>query len=358
LPASTRSSQPEPSLWAVILAGGIGSRFWPVSTPARPKQLLPLAGDRPLIQQTVDRIAPLVPRERLRILTGERLARPILDALPGCAAEQLLLEPRARGTAPVLVWAAHTIARTDPDAVMTSLHADHVIEPDAAFRALLSEMARVAAAYGRLFTIGAVPTRPETGYGYIRPGAPLAGAAREVAQFVEKPAREVAERYVAEGYLWNTGLFVWPVGLFLEEIRRHTPEVAECLALLDAGDVDGYFAAVPTLSIDEGLLERSGRVAVMPADFRWDDVGAWDAVGRTRAGDAAGNVVVGNAHLVETKDCIVWAEDGAVVVFGADDLVVVRVGEITFVAPRARTAELKRLLDRLPPELAHPDGEA
>jgi mannose-1-phosphate guanylyltransferase len=358
LPASTRSSQPEPSLWAVVLAGGIGSRFWPVSTPARPKQLLPLAGDLPLIQQTVDRITPLVPRERLRILTGERLAQPILDALPGCSREQLLLEPRARGTAPVLAWAAHTIARTDPDAVMASLHADHVISPDDAFRALLAAMAQAAVAHGRLFTIGAPPTRPETGYGYIRPGEPLAGGAREVAEFVEKPPREVAERYVAEGYLWNTGLFVWPVALFLEEIRRHTPEVGECLGLLDAGDVDGYFAAVPTLSIDEGLLERSARVAVMPADFRWDDVGAWDAVGRTRSTDAAGNVAVGNAHLVETTGCIAWADDGAVVLFGAENLVVVRAGEITFVAPRERTAELKRLLDRLPPELANPDGGA
>jgi mannose-1-phosphate guanylyltransferase len=342
----------------VILAGGIGSRFWPVSTPTRPKQLLPLAGDLPLIRQTVDRIAPLVPPERLRILTGERLARPILDALPGCGREQLLLEPRARGTAPVLVWAAHTIARSDPEAVMASLHADHVIEPDDAFRALLAEMARAAVAHERLFTIGAVPTRPETGYGYIRPGAPLAGAARAVAEFVEKPAREVAERYVAEGYLWNTGLFVWPVGLFLDEIRRHTPEVADCLTLLDAGDVEGFFAAAPTLSIDEGLLERSGRVAVMPADFRWDDVGAWDAVGRTRACDAAGNVAVGDAHLIDAKGCIAWADDGAVVVFGAENLVVVRAGDITFVAPRERTAELKRLLDRLPPELANPDGAA
>jgi mannose-1-phosphate guanylyltransferase len=342
----------------VILAGGIGSRFWPVSTPARPKQLLPLAGESPLIAQTVERIAPLVPSERLRILTGERLARPILDALPGCGADQLMLEPRARGTAPVLVWAAHTIARSDPDGVMASLHADHVIDPDDRFRELLVQMARAAVAHERLFTIGAVPTRPDTGYGYIRAGQTLSGEAREVAEFVEKPSRDVAERYVTEGFLWNTGLFVWPVRLFLSEIRRHTPELAECIALLDAGDVEGFFAAAPTLSIDEGLLERSARVAVMPANFRWDDVGTWDAVGRTRATDEDGNVAVGDARLVDAERCIAWADDGAIVVFGATDLVVVRSGGITFVAPRTRTAELKRLIDRLPPELAHPDGGA
>jgi mannose-1-phosphate guanylyltransferase len=339
-----------------VLAGGVGARFWPVSTPARPKQLLPLAGDQPLIRQTVDRIMPLVPRERLRILTGERLARPILDAVPELNAAQLMLEPRARGTAPVLAWAAHTIARIDPGAVMTSLHADHVIEPAAAFRAQLGELASAAVAHERLFTIGAVPGRPDTGYGYIRPGEDLGGGAWSVARFEEKPTRAVAERYVAEGYLWNTGIFVWPVGLFLEEIRRHTPEVAACLELLDAGDVAGYFAAVPTVTIDEGLFERSDRVAVMRARFQWDDVGAWDAVGRTRATDAAGNVAVGDAHLVDASGCIAWAEAGGIVLFGTTDLVVVRTEGITFVAPRARTADLKQLIDRLPPGLARPDG--
>ncbi|HSJ09607.1 MAG TPA: sugar phosphate nucleotidyltransferase [Longimicrobiales bacterium] len=354
MPESTRFSPTEPHpLWVTILAGGVGSRFWPVSTPARPKQLLPLAGNAPLIQQTVERIAPLVPLERIRILAGAALVEPIVGAVPGLSAANVLVEPRARGTAPVLAWAAHTIAAADPGAVMLSLHSDHVIEPPEAFRAVLERAAALSLEHGRLFTLGAAPTRPETGYGYIMPGEPLSddGSAHMVARFVEKPDAATASRYIAEGCLWNTGIFVWPAALLLDELRRHTPEIAALLPLLDAGDVAGFFEQAPSLTIDNGLLERSDAVAVLRADFEWDDVGAWDAVGRTREGDAAGNVTVGDAHVVDGHDCIVWADEGAVVVFGADDLVVVRTGGVTFVAPRSRTADLKTMLAQLPDRL-------
>jgi mannose-1-phosphate guanylyltransferase len=346
------------ALWAVILAGGVGSRFWPVSTPRRPKQLLPLAGSTPLIQQTVERIRPLVPDSRIRILAGPDLADPILDAVPGLSAASLLIEPRARGTGPVLAWAAAEIARTAPDAVMISLHADHVIEPAAGFRALLEQVGDAAVRHGRLFTIGARPTRPETGYGYIRAGRALAGedGLYEVEKFIEKPKAEAAQACVDQGFLWNTGLFVWPVRLLLEEIRRHTPEIAEYLPLLEDGRTSDYFERVPITTIDEGLLERSDRVAVARATFGWDDVGGWDAVARTQPVDEAGNVVMGDAFAVESRGCIVWADSGSVVVYGGDDLVVVRSGGITFVAPRNRTPDLKRLLAQLPERLAKPDA--
>jgi mannose-1-phosphate guanylyltransferase len=352
------SSNPEPTLWAVVLAGGIGSRFWPASTPARPKQLLPLASERPLITDTVDRILPLVPAARVRLLAGDRLAQALLTAVPALGPESVLAEPRARGTAPALAWAAAEIARADPAAVMISLHADHVIEPPEAFRGLLAEVAAAAAAHRRLFTIGAVPTRAETGYGYICPGALLeGGSGREVARFVEKPDRATAERYVADGYLWNTGIFVWPAALLLDELRRHTPELVDALLLLDDPHLDAaerarrFFDAAPSLSIDEGLLERSDRVAVVEAAFRWDDVGAWDALGRTRPPDDDGNSIVGNARLVDSKNCIVWSEEGAVVAYGVEGLVMVRVQGITFIAPRDRAADLKQLLAELPADL-------
>lgn len=337
----------------MILAGGVGSRFWPVSTPARPKQLLPLAGTAPLITQTVERVIPLVPAERIRILTGAALAGPILSAVPQLGRDQLLLEPRARGTAPVLAWAAHTLAARDPDAVMLSLHSDHVIEPAASFRDVLARAASLSRRHRRLFTLGAVPTRPETGYGYIAPGRALPGEdeAHEVARFVEKPDRATAERYIAEGCLWNTGIFIWPAALLLEEMRRHTPELAGLLKLLDEGDAEAFFESAPTLSIDEGVLERSRAVGVLRTTFAWDDVGAWDAVGRTRAGDGNGNVAEGDAHFVDAHDNVAWADDGSIVVFGADDLVVVRTRGITFVAPRARTPDLKQLLSQLPERL-------
>jgi mannose-1-phosphate guanylyltransferase len=337
----------------VILAGGVGSRFWPVSTPARPKQLLPLAGDEPLIAQTVRRVLPLVPVDRVRVLTGAALAAPILGAAAQLGREQLLIEPVARGTAPALAWAAHTIHARDPDAVMLSLHSDHVIEPAASFRDVLARAAALSVVHERLFTLGAVPTRPETGYGYIAPGAALGaeGTARAVARFVEKPDAATAARYIAEGCLWNTGIFIWPVRLLLAELRQHTPELAGLLHHLDAGDVGAFFDAAPSLSIDEGLLERSGSVAVLQADFDWDDVGAWDAVGRTRARDEAGNVAEGSAYFVDAHDNVAWADDGTIVIFGADDLVVVRSGGLTFVAPRSRTPDLKALLSQLPEKL-------
>jgi mannose-1-phosphate guanylyltransferase len=346
-----------PHLWTVILAGGVGSRFWPVSTPARPKQLLPLASDQPLIRDTVERILPLVPAERLRILTGAHLAGPILAALPELGEEHLLLEPRAAGTAPVLAWAAAEMERIDPDAVMVSLHSDHVIAPPERFRALIARAAELAAAHGRLFTIGAVPTRPETGYGYIRTGGALdddgaADPGYAVAEFVEKPDAATAAGYVASGeYLWNTGLFVWRAGTLLDEIQRVSPELTRLVPLLREGRSDEFFALAPTLSIDNAVLERSGRVGVMRATFDWDDVGSWDALRRTRPMDADGNVVIGDGHAVDSRGVTVYADDGPVVAFGVEDLVIVRTGGVTFVTHRDRTPELKRLLAELPEAL-------
>ncbi len=346
-----------PHLWSVILAGGIGSRFWPASTPSKPKQLLPLASDRPLIRDTVDRILPLVPQERLRILTGGHLAGPILGGLPELEPGNLLLEPRAAGTAPVLAWAAAEIERRDPDGVMISLHADHVIDPPGAFRARLALAAELAVRHGRLFTLGARPGRPETGYGYIRVGRSLPGgdaeeSGSEVASFVEKPDLPTAERYLAAGgYLWNTGIFVWRAADLLDQLERHTPEMAELIPLLREGGVEEFFARVPNLSIDEGLLERSDRVGVLPADFHWDDIGAWDAVFRTHALDERGNAVIGDGFAIDCDDTALYSDAGPIVAFGVEGLIVVRTGGVTFVAPRDRSAQLKTLLGQLPERL-------
>ncbi|HYJ78060.1 MAG TPA: sugar phosphate nucleotidyltransferase [Longimicrobiaceae bacterium] len=350
-----------PRLWAVVLAGGVGSRFWPASTPGRPKQLLPLASERALIRDTVDRIVPLVPPERLRILTGAHLADPILGALPELGPGNLLLEPNARGTGPVLAWAAAEIERRDPDAVMVSLHADHVIHPPEAFRALLVRAAELAEGHRRLFTIGAVPTRPETGYGYIRVGAelPAVEAVRpegdpgyEVSEFVEKPGRDTAEGYLAAGgYLWNTGLFVWRAADLLDEIERVSPELAGLIPILREGGTEEFFARAPVVAVDNAVLERSSRVGVVRATFAWDDVGAWDALARTRGREAPENCVVGEGYAVDSTGITIYSDSGPVVAFGVEDLVIVRTAEVTFVTHRDRSPDLKRLLAELPEEL-------
>jgi len=342
----------QPHLWVTILAGGIGSRFWPASTPARPKQLLPLGSENSLIADTVARARGLAPPERLRILAGSHLVEPFRRVLPDLADDSYLVEPRAVGTAPVLAWAAWEISRLDPDAVLISLHSDHVVEPPEALDALLRETAALARRENALFTVAARPSRPETGYGYIRPGQELAhdGSARafRVGAFVEKPDAETAERYVEEGYLWNTGIFVWPARVFLEEITIHTPEIAEHLPLLESGDAEGFFDACSPCTVDVAVLERTRRICAVEATFEWDDVGNWEALARTRQSDAEGNVAVGPARIVDGTGNIVYSEDGPVVVWGTENLVVVRTAGMTLVMPRERAADLKSLMDELP----------
>lgn len=350
---------PDRNLWITILAGGSGTRFWPVSTAARPKQVLPLAGANPLIRDTVVRALGIVEADRICILTGAHLLASFEEALEGLGPVRFMLEPRPRGTAPVLAWAAWSLLREDPEAVMVSLHADHAIEPWGAFQDLVRRTGLLARRAESLFTVAVRPNRPETGYGYIRPGAFLDGAeavqAFRVQAFVEKPDREAAVTYIDAGYLWNSGIFLWRADLFLSEVKAHAPEIGELLPLLDAGDVEGFFGEAPNISVDEAVLERSGRVASVEATFEWDDVGSWEALSRTQPLDEGGNVAVGRVHLVDARGNIVLAEQGDAVLFGVEDLVVVRSGDILLVTDRSRAPDLKRLLASLPAHLKNPD---
>lgn len=343
--------------WAVVLAGGVGSRFWPVSTAERPKQLLPLAGERPLITDSVDRILPLVPAARVLVVTSRALGPAIQRALPGLPVENILTEPFAASTAPALAWATALAARADPEAVVLSLHADWTVRDGAAFRAAAAAALDLAAAHDVVVTVGARPTRPEIGYGYIVPGAPVGGtAARVIARFVEKPSPERAAAMIAEGASWNTGLFAWTARRFRAEVEAHTPELAAALPALDRGDVEGFYRGSKPVSVDVGVFERTTRGATLSGDFGWDDVGSWAALARVRATDPAGNVTVGSAHAVDSRDSVIWAEDGTVVAFGVEGLVVVHVGGITLVTTIERAASLKSLLGRLPADLTGDRG--
>ena len=357
------------STWVVILAGGVGSRFWPASIPRRPKQLLPLGRTgQPLVRETVQRALDLVPPERLRILTGRALRDPILQALPDLPESCVWTEPQARGTGPALLWAAHRIQAQDPGATMVSLHSDHVVEPAAGFTATLQTALRLARDTGLLFTVAAPPDRPETGYGYIRPGAPLASAnggghegprAFRVEQFQEKPDRETAARYIEEGCLWNTGIFVWRTDGFLREARAAAPELGDSLDLLagdgSSGGAEAFFDGVPSISVDHAVLERSREVGAVQAEFRWDDVGSWEALARMGDPDEADNFAVGQAHVADGTGNLVYSGDGRpIVLYGVDGLVVVRTPEATLVTTRERAAHLKGLVDDLPGPLKDP----
>lgn len=339
-------------MWVVILAGGIGSRFWPMSTPERPKQLLPLVSERPLIRDTLDRARAITSDDRIRIVAGPRLTGQIRQVLPDLPSQSTMVEPRARGTCPALAWSASVIQRIDPGAVMVSLHADHLIRPPQEFRRTIDAAVRLARERALLVTVGAAPDRVETGFGHIRLGDTIECApgveAFRVAGFHEKPDVEVARSYMAEGCLWNTGIFAWRAELFLDELAAHAPDVAAPLVRAGAEGIEAFFEAVPSCGVDRAVLERSGRVACVRATFSWDDVGSWEALSRIRPSDENGNVLEGpGSRVVDGRGNIVFAEQGQVVLFGADDLVVVRSGETTLVTPRARAGDLKALLEAL-----------
>ncbi|HUF27532.1 MAG TPA: sugar phosphate nucleotidyltransferase [Gemmatimonadaceae bacterium] len=344
------------SRWAVVLAGGIGSRFWPLSTPDRPKQLLPLIDRKPLLANTLDRLRPLVPADRTLILTNASLRLAVSEVAADVPRNNVIAEPRPAGTAAALTWAAVEIERrAGSDAVMMCVHADWAIADDEAFRSTLSAAADAAARHRSLVTVGIVPARPDPGFGYVQPGATVEGELRRVARFVEKPDQISAGRMVGEGYLWNSGIFVWRVGDFLDEVRALTPEVAPALDGA-GGDLEAFFARARSVSVDVGVLERSKRVLVLPGRFGWDDVGTWGALRRVRKLDEAGNAVSGDVHTLEAQGNVVHAEGSTVVLYGVSDLVVVAKGGLTLVTTVDRAADLKTLVEALPAAVRESGG--
>jgi mannose-1-phosphate guanylyltransferase len=333
------------SRWAVVLAGGIGSRFWPLSTPTRPKQLLPLVTDKPLLVDAMDRLGPIVDPAHTLILTNESLVKSIRALLPPIPRENIIAEPRPAGTAAALTWAALTIERRDgKDAIMISIHAD-----DAEFRTVLLEAETVARKTHTLVTVGVVPSRPDPGFGYIQPSQLDKDGASPVARFVEKPDRERAEKLRQEGYLWNSGIFVWTVGDFLAQVKQHARELKRALSLQEDAEASEFFNRIENpISVDSSVLERSKNVSVIPGRFGWDDIGTWDALGRVRDSDEFGNVTSGDVHLLDGSDNVIHSDSGRVVVYGVDNLVVVVHDGLTLVTTREKAADLKRLIQSLP----------
>ena len=343
-------------LHPVILAGGRGERFWPLSRRRRPKQLLPLLSERPMLADTLDRLAPLASPSAAWILTARDLAPAVRRVVPDVPARQVIGEPQGKNTAPAIALASWWLRDAGPDAAAVVLPSDHRIEPAAALRQDLEEAARIALESRAIVVLGIPPTRPETGYGYIEAGDAAASGsrARRVAAFREKPDRETAGRYLRAGHLWNAGMFVFAPDVMLGEIRTHAPAIVAALEGMPEAGAPGveaalerYYAAVPSISIDYAVMERTRNALVLPARFAWDDLGSWAALGEVGEADGSGNAVRGRALLVDSAGTVVFADQGLVAAVGVRDLVIVRTGDVTLVCPRERAQDVRALVERI-----------
>jgi len=346
-------------MYVVIMAGGSGTRFWPRSRRRLPKQFLNIVGERPLLRAAVDNaVGSSGDRSCVLVVAGTSHQPLVEQCLPDVPRANLLYEPVGRNTAPAIGFACVEIARREPHAVAAVLPSDHVIGDPVALRAALAAAA-AAAADGAIVTIGIQPTRPETGYGYIARGDQIAVHGGQpiyrVSSFVEKPKREVAERYLAAGnYFWNAGMFVFRVDVMLAAIRAHMPELArglDQLAALGGGDdaaLARLYPQLPAQSIDFGVMERVDNVAMVPANFGWSDVGSWAALPEVAALDSNRNVVAGDTVLVDCAECVVDARGGRLVALvGCRDLVVVDTEDAVLVVPRERSQEVRQVLAEL-----------
>ena len=350
-------------LHAVVMAGGSGTRFWPKSRRNRPKQLLRLAGDSTMLQQSVERITDFVAPAQTWVITGSDQAAAVRAQLPRVPTANVVAEPCPRDTAACVGLAAAIVARVDPDAIMLVMPADHVISPAQRFRATVEAAVAVVEADPTAFvTFGVKPTRPETGYGYIERGEELGSPGgiklHRVVQFREKPDRATAERFLADGrFAWNAGIFVWRAQAILDALATHRPELAAAIdrvrpALGTPGEAEAIAREYPSMEkipIDKAVMEKAANVRVLEVVYDWNDVGDWRALRALVAPDPAGNTVQGSTHLVETRDSIIVSDDGGLIAtLGVEGLVVVQAGGATLVGRIDQLDRLKALVEGLP----------
>lgn len=346
------------TLYAIIMAGGRGERFWPLSTGSLPKPFIPLLGRNSLIQDTIARVQPLVPTERILISIGTSHFEIARQQLPQIPPENFIVEPVGRDTSACLGFCALHIERRDPEGIMLALPADHYISDAASFRNTVQiGIESLEGAAGIVF--GILPTRAETGYGYIRAEKPaICAHAWPVVRFIEKPDAAAAERYIKSGdYFWNSGMFLWRNRTLLALFQKHMAETYRGLCalrpLLGRGDpgneIRRIFAALPRISIDFGIMEKASGLRLVPAQFGWDDIGNWASLERALPPDAFGNISQGSHVALESNGCIVYAQSDTIATFGVSDLVVVQAYGRVLVCSKDKAAELKRLVTALGP---------
>lgn len=352
-------------VYNVIMAGGGGTRFWPLSRQEVPKQLINLSGEDALINETINRIDSLAKKEDLFIVTNEKQVDALKDIVNNkCNFENILPEPSARNTAAAIGFAAFNIMKKHGDGVMCVYPADHYIKDEKGFENVLKKAIDVAKDNDKLVTIGITPTFPSTGYGYINFDKEncVGNDAYEVIEFVEKPNFEVAKSYVASNkYVWNSGMFVWKVSKILEDFKRYLPKVYDKLEELskylgtekEAEAIKRIYPTIPSISIDYGVMERSNDVVVVPGDFGWNDVGSWDSLGAIYSTDSEGNIKRGDFVTIDTSNSIIYSDDKLIATVGINDLIVVSTNDAVMVCRKDRAQDVKKIVDQLKEKNRH-----
>src|SRR5436305_78004 len=351
-------------IYALILAGGSGERFWPLSRRNRAKQLLRLVSERTLLEETVARLEGFVPTERVLVLTNIEQEKGVRDLLEGFPKENIIAEPAKRDTAAAVALGSGWVAARDHSATMLTLPADHVITDRAAFQETMKTAAAAAEQLGALVTIGIKPTWACPGFGYIEQGTPIKLpdaskiAVHRVIRFREKPNVDLAESFLRKGnFHWNAGMFVWSVPTVLSEFNRHAPELADFISQVRSPkDLDQIlherFAKLPRISFDYAIMEKAEHVLVIEASFDWDDVGSWQAVARYFKKDEHGNAANGALTALDSSDNIIFNDgETTIALLGVHNLIVVRTGDAILICHRHQAEKIKNLVGTLPPEL-------
>jgi len=342
-------------LYGVILAGGFGERFWPKSTPDTPKQLLSITSKKTLLEETLDRIVTLIPKERILIVTNKSIEAKILSTVPTLTNDNILIEPMRKNTAPAIALAALYLQKKDKDAVMAVLPADHFIKDKETFLKILSIGWDIAQKKKNLITFGIKPTRPETGYGYIEVGKKVATkdgiSIYEVSAFKEKPDLATAKRFISKGgYLWNSGMFIWHVEVILDAFSKLMPELYSQLIKIDFInnlELEEFYQQVENISIDFGIMEKAKNILMVEGNFTWDDIGSWKALERVYPKDENKNVILCNHIGIDTHNCIIMGEEKLVATIGISNLIVVNTQEAILVCHKDRAEEVKKIVEKL-----------
>lgn len=355
------------AIFAVIMAGGGGTRFWPWSREKTPKQLLPIISSRTMIEETVDRLHPFIPPQQTFIVTSRNQEKKIRQVLPQLPPQNFLVEPIGKNTAPCLGLAAFYIKQLDPQAVMIVLPADHFIADQQKFLKTLEVASAFAQKENFLITLGLQPTAPETGYGYIQKGDLLARIKGieifKAKAFREKPSRKIALSYLEDGnYLWNSGMFIWRVEVFLQALENYLPDLYQEMAILskilgtaeERKILTQVYARCPSISVDYGIMEKASNVAMIQARFPWDDVGSWSALWKIHPKDQKENVYLfkkengrGKILAIDSSGCLIRAEKNLIAVLGMKDTIIVEAGGSILVCPKDKSQEVRQILAQI-----------